>query len=1123
MQLKFTQKKITAVFSKAFVAICLAFSSLTINAQTISTAGGTNYGGDLSINNTAPLTVSFVLENTTAAAVALTNVSCQMAPFVGISNAGDASVTKLFVSSTSLSGIYDISTAAWTQIGSGNAVVPAAVTYTPVITGINYIIPAGAQLRFVLELSKGLRISGPFAGFPLPTPNSFTSSGIVLKLGDNQIAGQNVGFGGVTPAAPIGNTPVFFGGSVTLVSTVPCAGLPAPGNTVSSVSTVCPGISFNLSLQNTTSGSGVTYQWQSAPSAAGPWTNIAGATASGLTTTQSAATCYRCNVTCASVGGGTTTSTPVCVALTPPSGCYCIPPASDCTDDDVITKVEISTLSNASTCGTGPPAGYTNYTSTVAAPVVFAGAANPVRVEKPTVWSEGVAIWIDYNQNGNFEAAELTSLGTVPAATAALTGNINIPTTALTGVTRMRVRMQFAGVPTGACTAIGFGETEDYNVNIQPCVPVTITSAPSSVSVVCSGNASFTVAATGSLPSYSWQYRSSAAGVWQTVTGVLPFTYTGANTATLSLSAVTQPLNGYQFRALVSGGCSAVDFSAPPATLTVTPLVPVVNPASASICLGSTQQLTLTNTLGNTDLITEGFEGTTLPAGWNMQNLSTPIGTTPTWLFGSALLAPAQNGTPNSYALGNFNNVAGNNTISNWLLTPTVAIKNGDQFKFWTRTVTGPLFPDRLEVRMSTNGASTNVGATNTSVGDFTNLLLTINPSLTTTGYPAVWTQYTITVSGLGAPTTGRMAFRYFVTSGGPAGANSDNIGIDNVVYTSTGGAAQGIWTGPAGTIYSDAGATTLYTGVPATTVFVKPTAAGVNNYQVSYSTLTPCTSATTTVPVTVTAPVGTVTNPVNRTVCVGGSTTYTASATGGPVTYQWQVSVDGGLTFSNISGATSSTLSLTGITQSMNNNRYRAVISAAPCVATVNTTAATLTVNALPIVTLSSSDLLLIPGQFTSVVASSTPAAAAGGWAWTYNGNPIVGNTTNTVSNIGIDEIGTYRATVTDVNGCTNSSANIVIGSEASDRLWIYPNPNDGNFQVRLYYDPSSISERRAVYIYNAQGQLMTSREFDLVNTTAPYLRMDFDLSRAAAGTYVVKVVHKFTGKIVSGLVVVK
>jgi Secretion system C-terminal sorting domain len=191
--------------------------------------------------------------------------------------------------------------------------------------------------------------------------------------------------------------------------------------------------------------------------------------------------------------------------------------------------------------------------------------------------------------------------------------------------------------------------------------------------------------------------------------------------------------------------------------------------------------------------------------------------------------------------------------------------------------------------------------------------------------------------------------------------------------------------------------------------------------------------------------------------------------------------------------------------------------------VTNATTTAATLTVNALPVVTLSSADLLLTPGQFTSIVASSSPAAAAGGWVWNYNGSNIAGNTSNTVTNIGIDEIGTYHATVTDVNGCVNTSADIVIGSEASDRLWIYPNPNDGNFQVRLYYDPSSISEKRGVYIYNAQGQLMTSREFDLVNTTAPYLKMDFDLSRAAAGTYVVKVVHKFTGKVVSGLVVVQ
>ena len=81
---------------------------------------------------------------------------------------------------------------------------------------------------------------------------------------------------------------------------------------------------------------------------------------------------------------------------------------------------------------------------------------------------------------------------------------------------------------------------------------------------------------------------------------------------------------------------------------------------------------------------------------------------------------------------------------------------------------------------MSTSGASTNVGANSTSVGDFTALLLDINPTLVTGVYPIVFTPFTVTVSGLGAPNTnGRLAFRYFVTNGGPSGANSDYIGID--------------------------------------------------------------------------------------------------------------------------------------------------------------------------------------------------------------------------------------------------------------------------------------------------------------------------------------------------------
>jgi hypothetical protein len=87
---------------------------------------------------------------------------------------------------------------------------------------------------------------------------------------------------------------------------------------------------------------------------------------------------------------------------------------------------------------------------------------------------------------------------------------------------------------------------------------------------------------------------------------------------------------------------------------------------------------------------------------------------------------------------------------------------------------------------MSTAGSSTNVGTTSTSVGDFTNLLLEINPNLVTGGYPESWTLFTVTLSGVGTPTTGRLAFRYFVTDGGPSGANSNYIGIDTVDYVYT-------------------------------------------------------------------------------------------------------------------------------------------------------------------------------------------------------------------------------------------------------------------------------------------------------------------------------------------------
>ena len=168
--------------------------------------------------------------------------------------------------------------------------------------------------------------------------------------------------------------------------------------------------------------------------------------------------------------------------------------------------------------------------------------------------------------------------------------------------------------------------------------------------------------------------------------------------------------------------------------------------------------------------------------GWAQQNRSQPLGASTWSQCGGTGIPPAQAGAATSCILVNFNSTTGTGTISNWLFAPVRTMNNGDTYSFYTRTPNNN-FPDRLQVRLSTSGASTDVGTTATSVGVFTTLLLDIDPTYLGT-YPTTWTQFTVTVSGLAGPTSGRLAFRYFVENGGPDGDNSNIIGIDTFKYT---------------------------------------------------------------------------------------------------------------------------------------------------------------------------------------------------------------------------------------------------------------------------------------------------------------------------------------------------
>ncbi|HEX5501683.1 MAG TPA: immunoglobulin domain-containing protein [Thermomicrobiales bacterium] len=117
--------------------------------------------------------------------------------------------------------------------------------------------------------------------------------------------------------------------------------------------------------------------------------------------------------------------------------------------------------------------------------------------------------------------------------------------------------------------------------------------------------------------------------------------------------------------------------------------------------------------------------------------------------------------------------------------------------------------------------------------------------------------------------------------------------------------------------------------------------------------------------------------NPTDQVVTAGQTVTFTAAASGSPApTVQWQVRADGGGTFANIPGQTSTTLTFTA-TASENGNQYRAVFT--NTAGSAATTAATLTVDAPPAVTINPASQTVTAGDpvsFTAAASGSPPPA---------------------------------------------------------------------------------------------------------------------------------------------------
>ncbi len=175
-------------------------------------------------------------------------------------------------------------------------------------------------------------------------------------------------------------------------------------------------------------------------------------------------------------------------------------------------------------------------------------------------------------------------------------------------------------------------------------------------------------------------------------------------------------------------------------------------------------------------LLNEGFNdiNTLASSGWVMTNNSTGTvngsadiaGGLTNWFQGTDKFNAAA-GPATSYISANYLNATYGGAVSNWLITPEVALSNGEKLNFSLRLL-GEGGSDNVEVYYSAHGASTNVGS-----GDF----VLLHPAFTSNS-GSDWTNYSLTLSGLSGATTGRYAFRYVVDN---TAFNGDTIGIDQV------------------------------------------------------------------------------------------------------------------------------------------------------------------------------------------------------------------------------------------------------------------------------------------------------------------------------------------------------
>lgn len=194
----------------------------------------------------------------------------------------------------------------------------------------------------------------------------------------------------------------------------------------------------------------------------GNWSSFNSTSTSLNVTGATASTNYEVQVraNCSSVSSAYSSSVFVTTS-TPPTVNYCASKGNS-VSDEWIQRVRLGSIDNNSGAN-GGYGNFTNLSTTLTKGTAYTITINPAW--SGTTYSEGYNVWIDYNQDGDFNDSGEAVYTRATSTSTQASGSFTVSSSALNGATRMRVSMKYNANAT-SCEAFSYGEVEDYTVVI---------------------------------------------------------------------------------------------------------------------------------------------------------------------------------------------------------------------------------------------------------------------------------------------------------------------------------------------------------------------------------------------------------------------------------------------------------------------------------------------------------------------------------------------------------------------------------------------------------------------------------------------------------------------------------